>query len=229
MPIFFLENDSPIPDVNLSEPDGLIAVSFDISTEFILKAYKKGIFPWPSYDNLISWYSLNPRMIVYLDKVKISKSLRRVIDSAKYEVKFDTDFKSTIMNCALVNKKKYGATWINKNIIDTFCELHEMGYTHSVETYYKNELVGGLYGLRIGKYFCGESMFHTMTDASKVAFYYLVEQLQKWQFEFIDAQQPTNHLKSLGGEEINREKFTELLYYYSDIIFEPKKWNFLSK
>jgi len=226
MPIFWIDNDSPLPDIDSSEPDGLLAISSEINPELILKTYKKGIFPWPSDNHFIFWYSLNPRMIVYLDRVKISKSLKRVINSEKFTIKFDTDFKSTIMNCAIINKKNYGATWINKKIINSFCKLHEMGYAHSVESYFENKLVGGLYGVSIGKYFCGESMFHTMPDASRVAFYYLVEQLKKWEFSFIDAQQPTPYLKSLGGEEISRDRFSELLNRSFNLSFEPKKWSF---
>lgn len=224
MSIFLVDNNSPLPDVNLSEPDGLLALSVDISPELLIKAYKKGIFPWPSNEHFISWYSLNPRMIVYLNNVKISHSLKRVIKSGKFTVKFDSNFKRVIMNCALINEKRHGSTWINNKIINSFCTLHEMGYAHSVETYFGNKLVGGLYGICIGKYFCGESMFYLMPDASKMAFYYLVEQLKKWNFYFIDAQQPTPHLKSWGGWEISRNEFTELLHYHSNLNFESKKW-----
>jgi leucyl/phenylalanyl-tRNA--protein transferase len=228
MPIFIIDNKSKIPDVNLAEECGLLALSADITPEFTLKAYRKGIFPWPSDDFFIPWFSLDPRMIIYLDRFKVSHSLRRTIKSGKFTVKYDNDFYKTIDYCADINYRKQGETWIKKKIKDTFCSLYEMGYAHSVETYLNNKLVGGLYGVCIGKYFCGESMFHIERDASKVALYHLNKQLKEWGFLFIDAQQPTPHLKSLGGEEISRVEFTELLKVYSRKRFKPEKWNYLN-
>jgi leucyl/phenylalanyl-tRNA--protein transferase len=150
-------------------------------------------------------------MIVYPQKFKVSKSLRQKINRGDFDVKFDTNFNSVIRSCSHVKREGQAGTWITDEMIMVYTQLHKMGIAHSVETYYDDELVGGLYGLSLGRVFCGESMFHKVSDASKVAFYYLVEKLTGLDYSLIDAQVPTNHLKTLGGEELSRKEFLKLL------------------
>jgi len=189
-----------------------LAIGGDLSMERLLLAYSNGIFPWPHEGLPMLWWSLDPRMVLPLSEFKPSKSLRQTIRRKKFEVKVDTDFEGVIYSCADVERKGGGGTWISDEIIDAFINLHHEGFAHSIETYRDGELVGGLYGVSMGGFFSGESMFHLQTDASKVAFYYLVEILKQWNFHFIDAQQPTDHLSSLGARPIVREEFLDRLH-----------------
>lgn len=213
MPLFELNDELIFPHPDLAEDDGLLAIGGDLSPERLLLAYSNGIFPWYNPGEPIQWWSLNPRLILYPDKFKCSDSLRRILKSEKYEVKINRNFRLVIENCA--NAKRKGetglGTWISEEMIDAYNKLHEMGYAHCIETYYKGELVGGLYGVGIGKIFVGESMFYTQRDASKVALFHLVEIAKKNGLHFIDAQQSTPHLISLGAEEIPRKKYLKLL------------------
>ncbi len=199
------------PDPNNADVDGLVAYGGDLTPKVVLSAYLQGIFPWYNEGEPYLWWSPNPRMIVYPDQFKVSKSLRQKIKKGTFDVKFDTNFNSVIRSCSHVKRDGQAGTWITDEMIMVYNQLHKMGIAHSVETYYKDELVGGLYGLTLGKVFCGESMFHKVSDASKVAFYYLVDKLKGLDYKLIDAQVPTSHLKSLGGEEISRKEFLELL------------------
>jgi leucyl/phenylalanyl-tRNA--protein transferase len=159
----------------------------------------------------ILWWCPDPRLVLFPEKFKISKSLRHTIKQKKYIVKIDDNFEKVIENCALSKRKGQEGTWITDEMKEAFIQLFKEGYAHSFETYYNNELVGGLYGVSLGRTFFGESMFYKMTDASKVALYYLVERLKKWKFHFIDAQQSTQHMKMLGAEEISRDEFLRIL------------------
>ncbi len=189
------------PDPREASDEGLLAWGGDLNENRLLTAYRNGIFPWYNEDDPILWWSPNPRLVLYLNDLKVSKSLKRNIK--KYEVKFDTNFKEVIKACRDIRDE----TWINREIIEKYTNLHKMGFANSVETYYKGELIGGLYGISIGRVFCGESMFSKKSDASKVALYHLVERLKRLNFHFIDCQIPTNHLKSMGAIEISRERF----------------------
>ncbi|MEA3478185.1 MAG: leucyl/phenylalanyl-tRNA--protein transferase [Bacteroidota bacterium] len=191
--------------------DGLLAVGGDLSMERILLAYQQGIFPWYSEGSPILWWSTNPRMVLFPDKLVITKSLQQVINRKAYEVKFDHDFSTVIRQCASVARKEQAGTWITEEIVQAYELLHHQGYAHSVEAYDEGELVGGLYGISMGKVFFGESMFHLKPDASKVALYYLVEKLKSWHFQLIDAQQETEHLKRMGAIAIPRKEFLEIL------------------
>lgn len=209
--IFQLTEDLIFPNPEHSEPDGLLAVGGDLSEERLLLAYSNAIFPWPAEGYPLLWWSPNPRLVLFPEKFKVSKSLKKTVKTNKFEVKIDTDFEQIINHCSGVSRKGEDGTWITQQMIDAYINLHKKGYAHSIGTYYQGKLVGGLYGISIGKAFFGESMFHLMSDASKVAFYYLVKLAKQFKFQYIDAQTTTNHLISLGAEEISREDFLKLL------------------
>lgn len=195
----------------MADDEGLIAFGGDLSPEFLLSAYKQGIFPWFSKDEPILWWSPIPRMVLLPSNFKLRRSLQQVINKGIFEVKIDTAFRDVISHCSQVPRPGQGETWITGDMIEGYVKLHELGFAHSFECYYEGELVGGLYGLSIGNCFFGESMFFTKTDASKVAFYHLVEFAKNHGFAFIDAQQPTEHLQSLGARPMDRKKFLEML------------------
>ncbi|MCX6233001.1 MAG: leucyl/phenylalanyl-tRNA--protein transferase [Bacteroidetes bacterium] len=211
MPLFQLSEELIFPNPEMAEEDGLLAIGGDLSPERLLLAYANGIFPWFNEGDPLLWWSLNPRLILFPDEFKCNKSLKRTINSNKYEVKFDCSFDEVIGNCSKVRRNDDNETWITDKMITAYIHLHKLGFAHSAETYYQGKLVGGLYGVSLGKMFVGESMFHLMADASKVAFYHLNEKLKEWNFHFIDAQQPTSHLKSLGARELERSEFLRLL------------------
>jgi leucyl/phenylalanyl-tRNA--protein transferase len=199
------------PDPNEAEPEGIIAIGGDLKPERLLNAYASGIFPWYNPGEEILWWSLDPRMVLFIDDFRYSKSLRRVVKSGKYEVRIDTNFRQVIIHCAVIQREDQDGTWITDEMMEAYCRLHELGFAHSFETYYEGELVGGLYGVSLGQFFFGESMFHTMTDASKVAFVRLVEFCRDNHFLLIDAQQETPHLASLGAKPIPWQEFLKIL------------------
>lgn len=211
MPLYQLSDEIIFPPPQLALEDGLLAIGGDLRPERIIKAYSMGIFPWYGIDSPILWWSPNPRMLLIPDQFKLRKSLRNTLNKKLFELRFDTQFEEVIRQCAKVRRKGQDETWITEEMLKAYIQLHHMGLCHSVETYYKDELVGGLYGISLGKAFFGESMFHTKADASKVALYSLVEKAKEWDFLFIDAQQETDHLKSLGAKPVAREKFLTLL------------------
>jgi leucyl/phenylalanyl-tRNA---protein transferase len=195
------------PDPETADSEGLVASGGDLSVEMLMMAYCLGIFPWYSDGDPILWWSPDPRMVFRPENIKISKSLRKIIESNFFSIRFDTEFDRVIQNCAKIKRRGQRGTWITKEMLKAYKELHLAGYAHSVEAWQKNELVGGLYGLSIGKAFFGESMFHTKTDASKVAFFQLSKCLMEWGFDFIDGQVPNSHLASLGAVYISRNEF----------------------
>ncbi len=199
------------PDPRYASKEGLVAVNGDLSPERILFAYSIGIFPWYGKDEPILWWSPDPRMVLYLDKFKVHRSLKKIIKKDIFEVKFDTNFEEVIKMCATIKRKHEDETWILPEVIEAYTRLHHLGFAHSVETYLDGELVGGLYGVSIGKMFSGESMFSKVSNASKVALYYLVEKLKEWNFDFIDCQIPSEHFKKWGGIEVSRDKFLDQL------------------
>lgn len=212
MPVYRLNEELIFPDPSLAEPDGMLAVGGDLSTERLLLAYRNGIFPWFSRGHPILWWSPDPRFILFPEKFKLSKSLAQRIRKGQYRSTFDTVFPEVIEKCASVSRMHEDGTWITAGMKKAYIKLHQQGFAHSVETWENETLVGGLYGISLGKAFFGESMFHTSTDASKVAVYHLVMQLRAWGFYFIDCQLRTEHLASLGAEEVSREDFLERLY-----------------
>ena len=193
------------PPANSANPEGIVAWGGDLHPTRIIRAYQQGIFPWYSEQDPILWWSPDPRLIMELDDFKLSKSLKKSMK--KFTYNFDTHFDKVIRYCAQTPRKGQIGTWLNHDMIEAYTELFNMGIAHSVETYFDGELVGGLYGITIGKIFCGESMFAHKTDASKAAYAVLVEHLKEWGYEFIDCQVPTQHLKSLGAEEISRDEY----------------------
>ena len=199
------------PDPKLTDDEGLIAQGGQLTPDFLLSAYSQGIFPWFCENEPILWWSPNPRMVLFPEKFKIRKSLHQVIKRNTFELRIDTAFRDVITNCSRISRPDQIETWITNDIIEAYVELHQLGVAHSFESYFNDELVGGLYGISIGNCFFGESMFFTKTDASKVAFYHLVQYALKNNFAFIDAQLHTNHLNNLGAELIPQTKFLELL------------------
>ena len=211
MPVYLLNEEPVFPHPSLADDEGLLAIGGDLSPERLLQAYANGIFPWYSEDDPIMWFSPNPRCILYPEKLVVSKSLKKTVDRGVFEVRFDTNFTAVIAACATIERSDQDGTWITDEILEAYIRLHELGFAHSVESYLDGELVGGLYGISLGNAFFGESMFHTVSDASKVAFVHLVEQVKAWDFSFIDNQQVTSHLLSLGAETINRDCFLEMV------------------
>ncbi len=199
------------PDPKLANDEGLIAQGGELTPEFLLSAYCQGIYPWFCEGEPILWWSPNPRMVLLPQNFKLRKSLKQVINKGTFELRIDTAFGEVITNCSQIPRPDQDETWITREIIDGYVKLHQLGYAHSFESYFENQLVGGLYGISIGNCFFGESMFFTKTDASKVAFYHLVQFALKNNFAFIDAQQATDHLKSLGAHPIHRTDFLNML------------------
>jgi len=208
----WLTVNAPFPEVGtaLREPNGLLAAGGDLSPERILDAYRHGIFPWFSPGDPVLWWSPDPRMALFPAEFKLSRSLARVIRNGGFELRFDTAFESVMRACAEPRPGQNG-TWIQEDMIAAYCALHELGYAHSVETWRDGELVGGLYGIAIGRMFYGESMFSREANASKVALAHLARQLERWNFELIDCQMNTPHLASLGAREIPRAEFVARL------------------
>lgn len=216
--IFLIQGDRPFPPVEqaLTHPNGLLAVGGDLSPERLLEAYRHGIFPWFNEDDPILWWSPNPRMVLLPNEFKISHSLRKVLRNGTYEVRFDTAFEQVMRACAAPRDGQAG-TWILEEMITAYCALHRRGYAHSVEIWMNKKLVGGLYGMALGKMFYGESMFSRCSNASKIAIAHLAKQLEFWGFGMIDCQMNTPHLASLGAREIPRDEFIhrvqELIHY----------------
>lgn len=206
----YLEGDN-FPDPRLSLDEGLVAYGGNLDSETILSAYKQGIFPWYSPGDPLLWWSPNPRLVLYTDNFKVRKSFARVLRSGKYSVKFDTSFEDVINSCATIKREGQDHTWIVPEMIEAFVKLHKDGFAHCVEVYYEDKLVGGLYGLAIGKAFFGESMFSKKSDASKVAFKALSDVLGNRGYDFIDCQMKTDHMVSLGAKVVHRNRFLDEL------------------
>ena len=196
----------PALEKALLAPPGLLAAGGDLSPQMLINAYARGIFPWYNDGDPILWWSPDPRMVLFPRELKIPRSLSKRLRRRDYVVAFDLDFDAVMRNCA-VPRSADGGTWITEEILTGYQRLHKMGLAHSVETRIDGELVGGLYGVALGRAFYGESMFTRVSDASKIAFAHLVRQLERWQFGVIDCQMRTPHLASLGAREIPRAEF----------------------
>ena len=219
-PIYLSEDFSgsfPSVQFALSEPDGLLAVGGNLKPETLLQAYSQGIFPWYSEDQPIIWWSPNPRCVLYPDKLKISRSLKKTLNKRIYEVRVDTAFRKVMQACAAPRKDDAG-TWISDDMLNAYCQLHELGYAHSVECWRDGKLVGGLYGIKIGNMFFGESMFSKQVDASKIALEYLCNTIKP---KLIDVQVYSKHMESMGAETIDRDKFIELVNSYCRKTLSP--------
>lgn len=211
MPIFRLSSELLFPPVELSEPDGILAAGGDLSVERLLLAYRSGIFPWYSSGEPILWWSPDPRFVLFPEDLHISKSLKKVLNSNQFEITFDKAFPQVISHCRAKNRPNQEGTWITKEMIRAYVDLHRAGYAHSVEAWKDGILAGGLYGVSIGRVFFGESMFYLVENASKIAFVKLVEKLRSLGFLVIDSQVYTKYLETFGAKHIPREKYLEIL------------------
>ena len=210
MALFALQKELIFPPVHLSEPDGLLAMGGDLSTERLLLAYRNGIFPW--YEGKVPlWWCPDPRFVLFPEKLKVSKTMQQLIKKETLRFSTNSSFRSVIRNCKTSFRKDQHGTWITSEVEEAYCQLYEKGYAHSAEAWMGDELVGGLYGIRMGKVFFGESMFSHQSNASKFAFIRYVQQLQQGGVELIDCQVYTAHLESFGAEMIAREIFMEKL------------------
>lgn len=223
----FLGLHDPFPHAATARADmgGLLAIGADLSADRLLDAYRHGIFPWGLHAGLPLWYSPDPRMVLFPEEFKLSRSLRKTLRSGHFSVRFDHDFPAIISACATTPRPGQDGTWIADEMIDAYCRLHELGWAHSVEVYDSEKLVGGLYGLQIGKMFYGESMFSHRTDTSKIAFAHLISTLQANGVAMIDCQMRTEHLSSLGGREIARSDFLTRLSHLTQAESSRPKWS----
>lgn len=205
--------DLQFPPVSQASPDGFLALGGDLSPERLMVAYRHGIFPWYDEGQSILWWSPNPRMVLFLDEFKVSKSLRKEVRKETFQVTFNEDFAGVIRQCASIKRDGQPGTWILPEMEAAYLKLHALGNAKSVEVWQDGELVGGLYGVDLPEYriFCGESMFTKVSNASKVALYHWVHFLQEQHYYFIDCQMYTDHLASLGAREIPRKTFMKYL------------------
>ena len=210
MPIFVIEDENTFPPVHLAEPDGLLAIGGDLSPQRLLEAYKKGIFPWYEGEYIL-WWSPDPRCILYPTELKISHSMKQMLRKQVFRFSVDEAFEKVIHECRTTKRKDQHGTWITTPVEKAYNKMHQLGYAHSAEAWKGDELAGGLYGIRIGKVFFGESMFSKISNASKFAFINLVQQLKEDGIELIDCQVYTPHLESMGAKMISREEFIKTL------------------
>ncbi len=221
--------DFPHPDLALTEPDGLLAVGGDLSPQRIINAYMNGIFPWYSDGQPILWWSPNPRAVLFPDKLHVSRSLKKVISKNIYRTTLDQAFEQVIENCAQTPRKDQEGTWITDEIAQAYIRLHQLGIAHSAECWLEDKLVGGLYGIALGRIFFGESMFSHRSNASKVAFVHLLDELKKADYALIDCQVTTEHLLSLGAEEIPRNQFLNLVKVHTRPFLNNNNNNWLAQ
>lgn len=209
--MYFLSQELYFPPVEEASIEGVLAIGGDLSPERLILAYKNGIFPWFNDDEPILWWAPPERMVLFFEDLKISKSMRNVLNKNRFNVTFNTSFREVISNCKKIKRKEQPGTWITDEMVEAYCKLNELGFAKSVEVWEKNELVGGLYGIDLGHVFCGESMFSKVSNASKVAFIYLAKQLEFANYKLLDCQVYNEHLASLGCIEIEREDFMMIL------------------
>jgi leucyl/phenylalanyl-tRNA--protein transferase len=203
--------DLDFPAVERASPEGLLALGGDLSAARLLAAYRRGIFPWYSRGQPILWWSPDPRAVLFPDELRVSRSLRKRLRAETFTVTMDRDFRGVVRACAGPRRGPGGGTWITPEMLEAYAHLHDLGYAHSVEVSEQGRLVGGLYGVSLGAGFFGESMFSHASDASKVALVWLVGQIRRWGFRFVDCQLSSDHLFSLGAREIPRARFLALL------------------
>lgn len=211
MPVFQLTENISFPPPHFSEADGLLAVGGDLSQKRLLMAYYMGIFPWYSDPDPILWWSPDPRLVLFPAELKVARRLKRTIRAGTFRITMDTDFEQVIRSCAGISRRYAAGTWITPDMAAAYCGLHAAGFAHSVEAWRRDRLVGGLYGVALGRCFFGESMFSRESNASKIALVHLVEYLQTRKFHLIDCQVTTEHLKHFGAREIPRTDFLKHL------------------
>lgn len=210
MPVYLLNDDLVFPSPTEANEDGLLAIGGDLSVDRLLLAYEIGLFPWYNPTDPILWWSPDPRCILYIKDLKISKSMRNVLNQKRFNVSYDTAFKDVIAACSKAPRKDAG-TWISEDIMKAYIDLHQLGMAHSVEVWEGEKLVGGLYGVSLGSAFFGESMFSAKSNTSKLGFIYFARALKQWGFEWIDCQIMNPHLRSLGATDVPRAEFLKLL------------------
>lgn len=211
MPVYLLHQRPIFPPPEGASSEGIVAVGGDASPERLIAAYSRGIFPWPHDGLPLLWFSPDPRFVLEINEVKVGRSLRKSVRRSSFEVRADTAFRQVMEGCARVPRPDQESTWITDELLDGYCALHEQGLAHSIEAWHDGALVGGLYGVSLGKMFCGESMFATATDASKIAAVTLFGNLKRWGFSFVDCQVYTDHLARFGAVERTRTRFLDAL------------------
>jgi leucyl/phenylalanyl-tRNA--protein transferase len=210
----FLNDDLMFPPVEMADEDGVLAIGGDLSTDRLLLAYRSGIFPWYNKTEPIVWWSPNPRFVLFPEKLRVTKSMQTVLNNGRLRFTINRAFDKVIQNCKTIYRKEQDGTWISPAVQEAYTQLHKLGHAHSAEAWLDGELVGGLYGIKMGKVFFGESMFSKVSNASKFAFIKYVHQLQRENIALIDCQVYTAHLESLGAKMIDRKKFMDLLKEY---------------
>lgn len=209
--MYFLSRELYFPPVERASPEGIVAIGGDLLPERLMLAYRSGIFPWFEEDEPILWWSPPERMVLFPDELKISKSMRNILNRGIFKVTYNTAFRQVITACRSIKREGQDGTWITDDMVQAYCRLHELGVARSFEVWQDGELAGGLYGIDLGHIFCGESMFSRVPNASKVAFICLVQQLKKENYRLLDCQVHNNHLESLGAREIARDEFMAIL------------------
>ena len=205
----FLKDNMKFPDVSKASKEGLLAIGGDLSAERLILAYKSGIFPWFDDDQTILWWSPDPRFVLFPEKLKVSKSMKQVLRNSDFKITVNKDFEAVISKCSTAKRDGQQGTWITNDMKEAYIKLHELGVAKSVEVWLHDELVGGLYGIDLDNgVFCGESMFSKVSNASKVAF---ISFIQNTNYKLIDCQVYTNHLESLGAEDISRDEFLKYI------------------
>lgn len=222
----FLPDDAAFPPAECALDSGLLAFAFELNPERLIEAYQNGIFPWYIPDDpLIMWWSPDPRFVLFPEKVKVSKNMRRLLRQQKFRITFDQDFPAVIRACQTINRPNQSfGSWITQEVLESYTALHHKGMAHSVEVWKDDKLVGGLYGCSLKKCFFGESMFSKVSDASKAGFLTLVRNLKAQDFELIDCQAYTSHLESLGAEMISRKTFLDIVKRNRQTDFKPGIW-----
>lgn len=227
MPVFLLGERPVFPPAELADRDGIIAVGGDLTPQRLINAYSHGIFPWYSRGDPIIWWSPDPRLVLFPDELHVSKSMKKLLKRDPFRLTCDLAFERVIEHCSLPREKQK-ETWITREMIDAYINLYNLGYAHSVEVWQHKQLVGGFYGISLGRCFFGESMFYKVANASKFAFIKFVKKLSELQFLLIDCQNPTGHLKSFGAREIPRAKFLVILKESLRYETRKGKWDLFS-
>ena len=209
--MYFLSRELYFPPVHRSSPEGIVAIGGDLAPERLMLAYRSGIFPWFEDDEPILWWSPPERMVLFFPELKVSKSMRNIINRNCFTITWNTAFADVIANCRDIPRDGQAGTWITDDMTKAYCHLHELGIAKSVEVWQDGQLVGGLYGIDLGHIFCGESMFSRVSNASKIAFIALAQKLERENYRLLDCQVHNDHLESLGAREIFREDFLEIL------------------
>ena len=222
MPVFILEKESQFPPAEMANKEGILAIGGDLSFKRLINAYSQGIFPWYSQGQPIIWWSPDPRTILFPEELHISRSMRRVLNQNPFNLNLNQNFAEVIKSCQSIGRKEEG-TWITQEMISAYLKLHRAGYAHSIEIYKEKKMVGGFYGVALGKCFFGESMFYTETNASKYGFIKFVQLLREQRFLFIDCQISSHHLRNLGARDISRKKYLSLLHM--GLKHKPLKWD----